>query len=117
MFLELWCAHLFSKYRRARVAFPPAKWHGSTLQWRGPITVTRQFGRQDARDAHRPLVRGHEGEEKMIAGRERRSGRVALGVAIGMLAGLVLVPAALAAAPTYDLEGTWTSGPLSGGVR
>lgn len=53
----------------------------------------------------------------MIAGRERRSGRVALGVAIGMLAGLVLVPAALAAAPTYDLEGTWTSGPLSGGVR
>jgi hypothetical protein len=52
----------------------------------------------------------------MIAGRERRSGRVALGVAIGLLASLVLVPAALAA-PTYDLQGTWTSGPLSEGVR
>jgi hypothetical protein len=52
----------------------------------------------------------------MIAGRERRGGRVALGVAIGLLASLVLVPAALAA-PTYDLQGTWTSGPLSEGVR
>src|ERR1700683_2349051 len=30
---------------------------------------------------------------------------------------LVLVPAAFAAAPTYDLQGTWSSGPLSGGVR
>ena len=30
---------------------------------------------------------------------------------------LVLAPAASAAAPTYNLQGTWTSGPLSGGVR
>jgi hypothetical protein len=30
---------------------------------------------------------------------------------------LVLASAASAAAPTYDLQGTWTSGPLSGGVR
>ncbi len=30
---------------------------------------------------------------------------------------LVLVPAALAQSPTYNLQGTWTSGPLSGGVR
>ncbi len=52
------------------------------------------------------------------AGRSgRRNIRVTLGVAIGLLAMLVLVPAAFAAAPTYNLEGTWTSGPLSGGVR
>lgn len=52
------------------------------------------------------------------AGRSRRrSVRVALGTVIGLLTALVLVPAALAAAPTYNLEGTWSSGPLEGGVR
>lgn len=40
-----------------------------------------------------------------------------LSAAIGLLTALVLVPAAFAAAPTYNLQGTWTSGPLSGGVR
>lgn len=47
----------------------------------------------------------------------RRNVRVILGAAVGLLAALVLVPTALAAAPMYDLQGTWTSGPLSGGVR
>ncbi len=42
----------------------------------------------------------------MITVRERRSGRVALGVAIGMLAGLVLVPSALAELPEFNLLGS-----------
>jgi hypothetical protein len=52
------------------------------------------------------------------AGRSvRRSVRLTLGAAIGLLASLVVASAAFAAAPTYNLQGTWTSGPLSGGVR
>jgi hypothetical protein len=39
----------------------------------------------------------------MTTGRGRRSGRMALGVAIGLLAGLVLVPSALAELPEFNL--------------
>ena len=42
----------------------------------------------------------------MITARERRGGRVALGVAIGLLASLVLASAASAAVP-YNLSGEW----------
>jgi hypothetical protein len=46
----------------------------------------------------------------MITDRERRSGRVALGVAIGLLAGLVLVPSALAELPEFNLLSTPPAG-------
>ena len=42
----------------------------------------------------------------MITGTERRSGRVALGMAVGLLASLVLASAASAAVP-YNLSGEW----------
>jgi hypothetical protein len=51
-------------------------------------------------------------------GAHRHRSRMALGAAVaGLLACLVLASVASAAAPTYDLQGTWASGPLVGGVR
>jgi len=50
----------------------------------------------------------------MITAKERRSGRMALYMAIGVLASLVLVPSALAAeAPSYNMTGTWANGYLN----
>jgi hypothetical protein len=40
-------------------------------------------------------------------------GRVVVGVVVGLLAALLLASTALAAPPTYDLQGTWSSGPLN----
>jgi hypothetical protein len=61
---------------------------------------------------------GERVSEECRAGRSVcLSVRLTLGAAIGLLASLVVVSAAFAAAPTYNLQGTWTSGPLSGGVR
>jgi hypothetical protein len=70
----------------------------------------------------RVLDEGNEGRagRQISRGRQlprRRGARVSLGMAVGLLASLLLVCAADAAAPTYNLQGTWTSGPLSGGVR
>ena len=42
---------------------------------------------------------------------------MALGTVIGLLTALVLVPAALAAAPTYNMTGTWTTGYANGSER
>jgi hypothetical protein len=43
--------------------------------------------------------------------------RVAVGIVVGLLAVLLLASTAFAAAPAYDLQGTWISGYLTGGVR
>jgi hypothetical protein len=48
--------------------------------------------------------------------RRMRFGRLALSGALTAIF-LAGASAASAAAPTYNLQGTWTSGPLSGGVR
>ena len=58
---------------------------------------------------------GERVSDECYAGQSRRRGiRVTLGVASGLLASLVLVPAVFAAAPTYNMVGTWTTGYRSG---
>src|SRR5271166_4982930 len=49
-------------------------------------------------------------------GEKMRFGFLVLGGAFTTIF-LVLASAASAAAPTYNLQGTWSSGPLSGSVR
>lgn len=58
----------------------------------------------------------HQPANGWLGARRHRS-QMALGAAVGLLACLVLASVASAAAPTYDLQGTWASGPLVGGVR
>ena len=57
-----------------------------------------------------------EGDAVFAQVRKTGFGLLALGGVLATIF-LVLASAASAAAPTYDLQGTWTSGPLSGGVR
>ncbi len=67
----------------------------------------------EPRTTHRPAKASPDAHLR----RRRRAARMALGAAIGVLACLAPASVASAAAPTYDLQGTWASGPLVGGVR
>jgi hypothetical protein len=61
--------------------------------------------------------RGQRRENGLLDARLHGGRGMVVCVVAGLLASLMLAPAAFAAAPTYDLQGTWASGPLTNGTR
>ena len=95
------------------VLVEPRASHGAhDMGWEGQATPPGPVYRMT--DAN--LIPG-EGDAVFARMRKTGFGLLALGSALMALFFAVAVANAAAAPPTYNLQGTWTSGPLSGGVR